>query len=1058
MKNKIIYLSSNVFGKLSDKTIKVSKAIDPVQYLEKFKDDPNIYLSYIGAIEDESGRHPKLGINPRSHYNTPLGIYTYPLREIWEGIRINGLDSVPYQGNKPYVAVIKTKKDANFINDMYADYSSYDYDIDVNKLRNYFVPDILTLDEFQDVVEVGLFAAKEKNPVMSMWNIVRTLSFIVASIKRGSEKKYVLEEIKSNTLENIMPDKEKGRLNPYSLSFNNVLFKVLGYDGFGDKSGKGYIHPSENVQSVFLNPRSYETITILENKEAGNIQHQLLSSSSSKIMDLADKISEKNWDTILVKRPYLWFYCPYDELKQKHSAHVDKYFATEMGKTSSFNLLVDHSNDTLVLRKFNELSKKDFALLPLTYEELKDRYISHLSYSPMEYDIVIDALKDQELLEISIDFLKEKIINNVYYLAMITRYETNRVFKKDLTEIIGDEKVKNAIKNFISDELMLNKDSNWPKIKEISHCFDESLWAYLSVKIKGLISRNAFRLIYIVDFLEKINKSNLVNNLPEDFSISVQKYLENLSGYESLSMAYKISSLINIDFERLRMKFREKTIDRMGEVPIHYINSKLINNVFPIEFFQEDTELMYMFRKLWLDFIKENGAMKYQSIMPEYIRNMLESEIEEITKEEVRSDISKIMYHPYSKKLSTDDDFWMDFFLRDPDRLLEHDFKDLSSYIGDCNSGKAMESPDVGAVLQKVLMKNIGEHIEYYFRLPNFYYFRIDINEIRQTYRDVFISHIRKLTREISEDMFGNERLNPNRNFDLIKSINDDIITQAFIDELASSVNKKDLSTCSHELNELIVKSKNFNYEGNFEYWVGKALLHLSARINNPFGEKLYEVERVKDAVKTFLKPRLYEDPLYASSHAKIIEEIKNPIENFLEERANYIKARIDEFGSDEYIRLMVNSDSSDLNENQRKEIFEFAINLEYKLAQSSIVNFIFYVDYPFQEIMWELGGEVREFLRQSIVNKIKESLDDSKITKNLSPQIRLDESIQRELLINDYKDSLLKGEIQVKDLSPMLQNDPEMIEFINLHKVSINNHDRHVWSSYFNDNIIVGF
>ena len=45
-------------------------------YLEQYKDDPDVYISFTDIS--------KIGINPRSDFNTPNGIYTYPLREMWK--------------------------------------------------------------------------------------------------------------------------------------------------------------------------------------------------------------------------------------------------------------------------------------------------------------------------------------------------------------------------------------------------------------------------------------------------------------------------------------------------------------------------------------------------------------------------------------------------------------------------------------------------------------------------------------------------------------------------------------------------------------------------------------------------------------------------------------------------------------------------------------------------------------------------------------------------------------------------------------------------------------
>ena len=52
--------------------------IDVVRQYAERKDVDKFYLTYT--------REQKVGINPKSGYNTPIGIYTYPLKEIWPDI------------------------------------------------------------------------------------------------------------------------------------------------------------------------------------------------------------------------------------------------------------------------------------------------------------------------------------------------------------------------------------------------------------------------------------------------------------------------------------------------------------------------------------------------------------------------------------------------------------------------------------------------------------------------------------------------------------------------------------------------------------------------------------------------------------------------------------------------------------------------------------------------------------------------------------------------------------------------------------------------------------
>jgi hypothetical protein len=291
-------------------------------YIEQYKNDPDVYISFT-TID-------KIGINPQSEYNTPLGIYCYPLRELfgkYEEYQTQAPPGyyVPFAGHHPYINFIRVKDKAHFVNDMYKDYGSNDYDRDIGILRNKYKESIIqfsqpislplaerffdalrdrdtginTLHWYSDnrifyndiynyeadktlkdrtkwsivglallnayknkvitspqdiikisndgtlnkiifqqvIINIGLETAKEKNPVMSMWNITKLLA----------------EKLSAN-------DKQA------STKWNLILSKDLGYSGFADKSGRGYIHESEKTQAVFFNTRAFELLHRVENK------------------------------------------------------------------------------------------------------------------------------------------------------------------------------------------------------------------------------------------------------------------------------------------------------------------------------------------------------------------------------------------------------------------------------------------------------------------------------------------------------------------------------------------------------------------------------------------------------------------------------------------------------------------------------------------------------------------------------------------------------------------------------------------------------------------------
>ena len=102
--------------------------------LRKYKDDSDIYITFTEIN--------KVGIFPMSGFNTPNGIYTYPLQQIWKEYRIDQKRSisqaVPFAGDRPHIQVLRLKNKKGFVDDMYKDYTSSDYDKDIEKIRELF--------------------------------------------------------------------------------------------------------------------------------------------------------------------------------------------------------------------------------------------------------------------------------------------------------------------------------------------------------------------------------------------------------------------------------------------------------------------------------------------------------------------------------------------------------------------------------------------------------------------------------------------------------------------------------------------------------------------------------------------------------------------------------------------------------------------------------------------------------------------------------------------------------------------------------------------------------
>lgn len=137
----------------------------------------------------------KLGINPRSGYSTPIGIYSYPLvNSIVKDIERRGLKGVPYMGEAPYIWLFKPKNNGNGL--VIDEYRQRDYVKDRDKLFEFVSKrdSRITSDVFTKIEDYSLSNSMFKFPAGNIWNLSRILSMIL--VGDHSIKKYTNELLK----------------------------------------------------------------------------------------------------------------------------------------------------------------------------------------------------------------------------------------------------------------------------------------------------------------------------------------------------------------------------------------------------------------------------------------------------------------------------------------------------------------------------------------------------------------------------------------------------------------------------------------------------------------------------------------------------------------------------------------------------------------------------------------------------------------------------------------------------------------------------------------------
>ena len=275
--------------------------LDPVAAVEKYNNS-GYYMSY--TVID------KLGINPRSGYYTPIGIYSYPIidRIISGIITSKDMSRVPYMGEVPYVWIFEPKnRDRGLI---ITKYTGEDYSDDVSKLYKYInTKNVRIAGVFDEVQNKAENESRQNTPAGNIWNFTR----ILAQLLTGSEsissydgtvlnigdsvtelnktyvakiidvfsdsKEYEIEypdgdtfivkfdEVEPVNNESVVLEYQSAskRANRDAVFWTYLLYNVLGYDYVDDSSGTGLIHANEPAQAVFFNRNVIKVVAKLDN-------------------------------------------------------------------------------------------------------------------------------------------------------------------------------------------------------------------------------------------------------------------------------------------------------------------------------------------------------------------------------------------------------------------------------------------------------------------------------------------------------------------------------------------------------------------------------------------------------------------------------------------------------------------------------------------------------------------------------------------------------------------------------------------------------------------------
>jgi len=206
------------------------------------------FLSKITIHETEYAftmvRIPKVGLNPKTDYNTPAGVYFYPLTKKYYEMLIENY--LPFATNSPYCGLVKLnwsdkKKWLIFDNAGGSNQDEAAFD------KAYADLEPMYKKYFQDEPQV-----------------YRNLDYKTATLGNHYRNYGVDGKIFDLTFfaANQLASKAGKKV---TIMWTSIL-RDLGYIGLYDY-GAGVIHPSEQTQLVCLEPSAYETIRVYETKD-----------------------------------------------------------------------------------------------------------------------------------------------------------------------------------------------------------------------------------------------------------------------------------------------------------------------------------------------------------------------------------------------------------------------------------------------------------------------------------------------------------------------------------------------------------------------------------------------------------------------------------------------------------------------------------------------------------------------------------------------------------------------------------------------------------------------
>ena len=272
---------------------KVNIKPNPYKALEKYNSD-EFFASYIRSpdqfdsltskdVKNMRKDSPQVMLNINNRYNTPTGIYTYPIVNMYDVYSPTKHDSeqlfrVPFVGELNYIAVIERLTEGKHINTK--TYSRSDLKADLKNLKEDVVElmkkkhkDLSEKHEpktyFDIIASLAEKYARVKRPAGFLWNTTRLACFLIEKDLDEIEETLGHTELEAKRIL-IKTTFNSYYYVPKPQMWTKIIRRAPGKKFFIDSitdPGLSVIHENEPFQGVFFSRKGWKVKEIIQNKD-----------------------------------------------------------------------------------------------------------------------------------------------------------------------------------------------------------------------------------------------------------------------------------------------------------------------------------------------------------------------------------------------------------------------------------------------------------------------------------------------------------------------------------------------------------------------------------------------------------------------------------------------------------------------------------------------------------------------------------------------------------------------------------------------------------------------